>query len=56
MLQFLSEVQAKLKEQAQSLAQRATSRELAGANQEFQAFVKEMNAAAARDAAGVRTS
>ncbi len=45
--QFLSEVQAKLKEQAQSLAQRATSRELAGANQEFQAFVKEMNAAAA---------
>src|SRR5262249_45959717 len=45
--EFLSEVQAKLKQQAESLAQRATSRELAGANQEFQAFVKEMQAAGA---------
>lgn len=44
---FLSEVQQKLKEQAESLAQRATSRELAGANQEFQSFVKDMQAAAA---------
>ena len=44
--QFLSEVQQKLKEQAESLAQRATSRELAGANQEFQSFVKDMKEAA----------
>ncbi len=44
---FLSEVQIKLKEQATSLAQRARSRELAGANQEFQSFVKDMEAAAA---------
>lgn len=43
---FLSEVQNKLKEQALSLAQRMRSRELAGANQEFQAFVKDMEAAA----------
>src|SRR5579872_3582665 len=44
---FLAEIQSKLKEQAMSLAQRARSRELAGANQEFQSFVKDMEAAAA---------
>ncbi len=44
---FLADVQSKLKEQATSLAQRARSRELAGANQEFQSFVKDMEAAAA---------
>jgi hypothetical protein len=44
---FLAEVQTKLKEQAQSLAQRSRSRELAGANQEFQNFVKDLEAAAA---------
>jgi hypothetical protein len=44
---FLSEVQTKLKEQAQSLAQRSRSRQLAGANQEFQNFVKDLEAAAA---------
>ncbi|PYT18096.1 MAG: hypothetical protein DMG59_05500 [Acidobacteria bacterium] len=43
---FLAEVQTKLKEQAQSLAQRARSRQLAGANQEFQSFVKDMEEAA----------
>src|SRR5262249_34517094 len=43
---FLSEVQTKLKEQAQSLAQRSRSRELAGQNQEFQNFVKDLEAAA----------
>ncbi len=43
---FLAEVQSKLKEQATSLAQRAHSRELAGANQEFQTFVKDMEEAA----------
>jgi hypothetical protein len=43
---FLSQVQKKLKEQATSLAQRARSRELAGANQEFQSFTKDMEAAA----------
>ncbi len=44
---FLAEVQTKLKEQAQSLAQRSRSRQLAGANQEFQNFVKDLEAAAA---------
>jgi hypothetical protein len=44
---FLAEVQSKLKEQAKSLADRARSRQLAGANQEFQSFVKDMEAAAA---------
>ncbi|HUA86321.1 MAG TPA: hypothetical protein VMB85_20835 [Bryobacteraceae bacterium] len=44
---FLSEVQNKLKEQATSLAQRTRSRDLAGQNQEFQSFTKEMEAAAA---------
>ena len=43
---FLAEIQSKLKEQAMSLAQRMRSRELAGANQEFQSFVKDMDAAA----------
>ena len=51
---FLAEVQTKLKEQAKSLADRARSRELAGANQEFQSFVKDMEAAAAEMDAGVR--
>ena len=40
-------MQTKLKEQAQSLAQRSRSRQLAGANQEFQNFVKDLEAAAA---------
>ena len=44
---FLAEVQNKLKEQATSLAQRSRSRELARANQEFQSFTKDMEAAAA---------
>ncbi len=43
---FLAGVQTKLKEQAKSLAERARSRELAGANQEFQAFVKDLDEAA----------
>src|SRR5260370_30371049 len=43
---FLAEVQTKLKEQAQSLAQRAKSRQLAGANQEFSSFVKDMQESA----------
>src|SRR5580700_574401 len=43
---FLSDMQTKLKEQAKSLADRARSRELAGANQEFQAFVKDLDEAA----------
>ena len=51
---FLAEVQTKLKEQAQSLAQRSRSRELAGANQEFQTFVKDLEAAAAEMDSGVR--
>jgi hypothetical protein len=45
---FLAEIQQKLKEQATSLAQRMRSRELAGANQEFQSFVKDMDEAAAQ--------
>src|SRR6202790_1027056 len=44
---FLSEIQTKLKEQAESLATRSRSRQLAGANQEFQNFVKDLEAAAA---------
>jgi hypothetical protein len=43
---FLAGIQTKLKEQAKSLADRARSRELAGANQEFQAFVKDLDEAA----------
>jgi hypothetical protein len=42
---FLAGIQRKLKEQAKSLADRARSRELAGANQEFQAFVKDLDEA-----------
>src|SRR5258708_22442781 len=42
---FLAGVQRKLKEQAKSLADRARSRELAGANQEFQSFVKDLDEA-----------
>jgi hypothetical protein len=42
---FLAGIQTKLKEQAKSLAERARSRELAGANQEFQAFVKDLDEA-----------
>ena len=44
---FLSGVQAKLGEQAQSLAGRMQSRELSQENEEFNSFVKDMNAAAA---------
>ena len=44
---FLADMQAKLKEQAQSLAERMKSRDLAGTNQEFQKFVKAMEAAVA---------
>jgi hypothetical protein len=43
---FLAGIQTKLKEQAKSLAERARSRELAGANQEFQSFVKDLDEAA----------
>jgi len=43
---FLAGIQSKLKEQAKSLADRARSRELAGANQEFQTFVKDLDEAA----------
>jgi hypothetical protein len=43
---FLSGVQAKLGEQARSLAGRMQSRELSRENEEFNAFVKDMNAAA----------
>lgn len=43
---FLAGIQSKLKEQAQSLANRARSRELAGENQEFQSFVKDLDEAA----------
>ena len=42
---FLAGIQTKLKEQAKSLADRARSRELAGANQEFQSFVKDLDEA-----------
>jgi hypothetical protein len=44
---FLSGVQAKLGEQARSLAGRMQSRELSQENDEFNSFVKDMNAAAA---------
>jgi hypothetical protein len=43
---FLSGVQAKLGEQARSLAGRMQSRELSQQNEEFNSFVKDMNAAA----------
>jgi hypothetical protein len=44
---FLSGVQSKLGEQSKSLAGRMQSRELSGENEEFNSFVKDMNAAAA---------
>ncbi|MBM3793846.1 MAG: hypothetical protein FJW31_07210 [Acidobacteria bacterium] len=43
---FLGEVQAKLKDQATSLARRMQSRELSQQNQEFSSFAKDMTAAA----------
>jgi hypothetical protein len=43
---FLAEVQAKLKDQATSLARRMQSRELSAQNQEFSNFAKDMTAAA----------
>ncbi len=45
--QYLSEVQSKLKDQAESMAKRTTARELSTENQDFQSFTKEMEAAAA---------
>jgi hypothetical protein len=42
----LGQVQEKLAEQARSLAQRMRARELSGANQEFQSFAADMEAAA----------
>lgn len=42
---FLSDVQAKLRDQAKSMSERAKSRALAGVNQEFQNFVKSMDEA-----------
>ncbi|MBZ5699363.1 MAG: DUF4175 domain-containing protein [Acidobacteriia bacterium] len=43
---FLSNVQSKLRDQAKSLAGRMQSRELSHENEEFNGFVKDMNAAA----------
>jgi hypothetical protein len=43
---FLSNVQSKLRDQAKSLAGRTQSRELSQENEEFNGFVKDMNAAA----------
>jgi hypothetical protein len=43
---FLSEVELKLRGQAQSMAERSKSRELAGTNDSFQYFVKELEEAA----------
>jgi hypothetical protein len=43
---FLSGVQSKLRDQAKSLAGRMQSRELSQENEEFNGFVKDMNAAA----------
>jgi hypothetical protein len=44
---FLSEMQSKLEAQARSLARRMRSRQLAGAGESFNAFVREMEEAAA---------
>ncbi|MDP3001255.1 MAG: hypothetical protein Q8N47_27480 [Bryobacterales bacterium] len=44
---FLTDVQSKLRDQAQTLARRMGSRELSGVNQEFNSFSKDMNEAAA---------
>jgi len=43
---FLSDVQAKLRDQAKSLAERMRSRELASQNEEFSSFSKDMDSAA----------
>ncbi|MEO7144722.1 MAG: hypothetical protein ABI165_14585 [Bryobacteraceae bacterium] len=43
---FLTEVQGKLRDQAKTLAERMKSRELSGANSEFQSFSKDMEGAA----------
>ena len=43
---FLSDTQGKLGQQAKTLAERMRSRQLAGANQEFQSFAKDMEQAA----------
>ena len=43
---FLSDVQAKLRDQAKSLAERMRSRELATQNEEFSSFSKDMDSAA----------
>jgi len=43
---FLADVQAKLRDQARSLARRMQSRELSRANQEFESFTQEMEKAA----------
>lgn len=43
---FLSEMQAKLRDQARSLARRMQNRELTGASDSFQLFAKDMEAAA----------
>ncbi|MBI3280889.1 MAG: hypothetical protein HYZ57_13715, partial [Acidobacteria bacterium] len=43
---FLSEIQSKLRDQAQSLARRMRARQLSGASQEFQAFANDMEKAA----------
>ena len=45
---YLSEVQTKLRDQAQSLADRMKKRQLAGSNPAFQAFVKDMEEAVAQ--------
>src|SRR5688572_4904753 len=44
---FLADMQAKLRDQALSLAKRMQSRELSRENQEFSSFTKDMNAASA---------
>ena len=46
---FLGETQGKLGEQAKTLAERMRSRQLTGANQEFQTFAQEMEQASVRD-------
>jgi hypothetical protein len=45
--QFLAGVQSKLRDQARSLSERAKSRELASTSQQFQSFIKDMDAAVA---------
>ena len=43
---FLADMQAKLRDQAKTLAERAKARQLSGTNQQFQTFVKEMEESA----------